>query len=230
MNHELICEKRTYNRDFAVHHHDFGQFLFPLQGALDIKTNDQKIKLESDHLFFLPPGLEHHYRSLDRNEFLILDVPADYLSDRTDELYVPLDQQWSAIRYLLLEEANKRHNSSLNELTRYIVSKLQTSHPMSIDYIHRHFKESIKLEKLAELEHYHPAYYSSWFKKQTGKNLKNYISDLRLKEAKLLLETTGWPMMQISGELGFENSSSFTRWFNNCTGVSPLNYRMLNQR
>jgi len=228
MLNQLLCEKRSYTREFASHHHKFGQFLFPLQGSLDIKTKGQEINLNAEHCFYLPPQLEHDYRSMDRNEFLILDVPAHYLPEHTTNMHIQLDKQWSAIRYLLLEEANMDQGSSLMDLARYVVSKLQTSNPASIDYIHNHFKEPIKLETLAKIEHYHPVYYSSWFKKKTGKSLKSYVSELRLQEAKNFLVSTSWSMSKISEELGFENSSSFTRWFGNCEGVAPQKYRILN--
>ncbi|MFE4521923.1 AraC family transcriptional regulator [Cytobacillus firmus] len=224
----ITCEKRSYSREFHSHQHEFGQFLFPLQGSLDIQTKWQEIKLDPEHCFYLPQGVDHNYRSMDRNEFLILDIPTVYLPVETSSMYIQLNQQWSSIRYLLLEEAgNQGDTSSLADLTRYVASKLQIAKPPSIDYIHKHFKESIRLETLAQIEHYHPAYYSAWFKKKTGKSPKGYISDLRLKEAKHLLMSTSWSMSVISGELGFENSSSFTRWFTRCEGIAPQKYRIL---
>ncbi|PWW32496.1 AraC family transcriptional regulator [Cytobacillus oceanisediminis] len=226
---QVTCEKRSYSREFKSHQHEFGQFLFPLQGSLDIQTKWQAIKLNSDHCFYLPPKLDHNYRSIDRNEFLILDIPTQYLPEDTSSMYIRLDKQWDSIRYLLLEEAKSQENtSSLVDLTRYVTNKLQISNPPSIDYIHKHFKESIRLETLAKIEHYHPVYYSAWFKKKTGKSPKVFISELRLKEAKHLLISTVWSMSKISEELGFENSSSFTRWFASCEGISPQKYRILN--
>lgn len=230
VNH-LVCEKRSYTREFTTHHHEFGQFLFPLQGTLDINTGGQEINLNSNHCFFLPPHVEHDYRSRDRNEFLILDIPTHYLPESTSTMHVPLDDQWSAIRYLLLEETKvPEDTSSLMNLVRYTAGKLQTSNPISIDYIHNHFKKPITLEMLAKIEHYHPVYYSSWFKKKTGKSLKTYVSELRVQEAKNLLVSTSWSMSKISEEIGFENSSSFTRWFRNIEGIAPQRFRILNTR
>lgn len=225
---QIVCEKRSYSREFNSHQHEFGQFLFPLQGSLEIQTEWQEVKLNSDYCFYLPPQFIHNYRSMDRNEFLILDIPTHYLPEATSSMYLKLDKQWTAIRYLLLEEArNGEGISALGDLTRYVTTKLRTSHPPSIDYIHRHYKENIRLETLAKIEHYHPVYYSAWFKNQTGKSPKAYIADLRLKEAKHLLISTGWTISTISGELGFENSSSFTRWFVRCEGIPPQKYRIL---
>ncbi|UFT99341.1 AraC family transcriptional regulator [Radiobacillus kanasensis] len=226
---QVTCEKRSYSRDFKSHQHEFGQFLFPLQGSLDIKTKWQELNLNSDYCFYLPPKLNHNYRSKDRNEFLILDIPTQYLPEDTSSMYIMLDKQWASIRYLLLEEAKSHENpSSLVDLTRYVTNKLQISKPPSIQYIHKHFKEPIRLETLAKIEHYHPVYYSSWFKQNTGKNPSVYITELRLREAKHLLASTVWSMTKISEELGFGNSSSFTRWFVRCEGMPPQKYRLLN--
>ncbi|WP_047980516.1 helix-turn-helix domain-containing protein [Ornithinibacillus contaminans] len=230
VNH-ITCEKRSYTRDFQSHHHAFGQFLFPLQGSLDIQMQWQEINLNADYCFYIPPNLEHNYRSMDRNEFLIVDIPLHYLPDNTSDMYIRLDKQWNAIRYLLLEETENHDNmSSLVNLTRYVTDKLQTSNPPSIEYIHQHYKEAIRIETLASIEHYHPVYYSAWFKKKTGKSPKVYITELRLKEAKHLLTSTNWSISDISEEFRFENSSSFTRWFVQCTGISPQKYRNLNNR
>ncbi len=228
---QVVCEKRSYSKEFNAHHHEFGQFLFPLQGTLDLETPWQEINLTPDYCFYLPPNCDHNYRSMDRNEFLILDIPAQYLPETTNSMYIQLDSQWTSIRYLLLEEErNQEFSSSILDLTRYITSKLQSANSPSIDYIHRNFRGPIKLETLAALEHYHPVYYSAWFKRKTGKSPKAYISELRLKEAKHLLISSGWSMTKISEELGFVNSSSFTRWFVGCEGISPYNYRLLNNR
>lgn len=224
----LVCEKRSYSKELLSHQHEFGQFLFPLRGSLDIETRWQELHLDPEHCFYLPPKFDHQYRSVDRNEFLILDIPLHYLPGETNSMYMELDEQWASIRYLLLEEAkNPENRLSLMSLARYVTTKLQKSPSPSVDYIHKHFKEPIRLETLAEMEHYHPAYYSAWFKRKYGKSPKAYISDLRLKEAEHLLLSTGWSMSRISEELGFENSSSFTRWFVRHEGKSPQQYRIL---
>ncbi|WP_256369347.1 AraC family transcriptional regulator [Jeotgalibacillus sp. R-1-5s-1] len=224
---EVVCEKRSYTKEYMSHQHAYGQFLFPLQGSLDIETDHQHVHLTPDYCFYLPPGFNHDYRSDDRNEFLILDIPVLYLPDRTDTMYTRLDEQWSAIRYLLLEEAGQQKAESLSHLTRYVSGKLQLQRPASVEYLHSHFREPVRLETLAAMEHYHPAYYSAWFKKQTGKTVKAYVSDLRLKEAQSLLKESSWTIGKISEETGFENASSFTRWFAGQTGFTPKQYRQL---
>ncbi|WP_404456417.1 helix-turn-helix domain-containing protein [Oceanobacillus kapialis] len=226
-DNQIVCEKRSYSKKLDSHAHAFGQFLFPLQGTLDIATDRQEILLGTDHCFYVPPFCTHSYRSQDRNEFLILDIPTSFLPGETEITLSALDSQWSAIRFLLLEEAKQPSNisSGLPELVRYVGQKIRRATTPSINYIHRHFRESIRIEDLAAMEHYHPVYYSTWFKKKTGKSPKAYIAELRLNEAKRQLRGTGQTITRISEEIGFENASSFTRWFTKKVGTSPQNYR-----
>ncbi|MBD5048883.1 helix-turn-helix domain-containing protein, partial [Xanthomonas citri pv. citri] len=64
-----------------------------------------------------------------------------------------------------------------------------------------------------------------WFKKQTGKSPQNYIADLRLEEAKRMLMERNETLTVVSEALGFQNLSSFTRWFTKSTGMPPRLYR-----
>ncbi|WP_173917715.1 AraC family transcriptional regulator [Halobacillus sp. Marseille-Q1614] len=227
-SNQVICDKRSYSNKRKSHQHDFGQFLFPLQGSLEIETHDQELNLTTEYCFYLPPAYNHDFRSTVRNEFLILDIPTGFLLWDTESMYLPLDKQWNSIRYLLLEEVgNKKDSVALRDLTRYVAHKLKSSTPASIEYIHNHYKESINLDTLAAIENYHPIYYSTWFKRKTGKSPKNYITGLRVKEAKKLLLDTSWTILYISQEIGFENSSSFTRWFVKWEGMTPKKYRMI---
>jgi AraC-like DNA-binding protein len=229
MSSQVVCDKRSYTQEIHSHQHGFGQFLFPLHGSLEIHTHLDTLTLAPDHCFYLPPNMNHDYHSNERNEFMILDIPLHYLPDNTESMYIPLTEQWSSIRFLLLEEARNvaSESAALRDLTRFVTHKLQTASPASIQYIHHHFKKPLNLDKLAEIENYHPIYYSSWFKRKTGKSPKQYISELRMKEAKSLLLSTSWTISSISGEIGFENSSSFTRWFVKWEGITPQQFRRL---
>ena len=227
----ITCEKRIYSMQYRSHQHEFGQFLFPLQGALELETGFQKTELTTEYCFYLPPLVKHRYRALDRNEFLILDIPDYLLPENTNNMHVEMEGNWASIRYLLLEEIKGPDNSSaLMNLTRYVADKVETARPRSIEYIDKNFNHSLSLETLAAIENYHPVYYSRWFKNQTGKSLTAYINGLRLQAATSLLTETSRPISRISEETGFSNASSFTRWFVKTEGISPQKYRGLIQR
>jgi AraC-like DNA-binding protein/mannose-6-phosphate isomerase-like protein (cupin superfamily) len=222
------CEKRTYSYKVDTHEHSYGQFLFPLQGSMEIDAGQQLLKLDSQHCLYLPPQCRHQFHSLDRNEFLVLDIPFHYVSEAGDGagMYMKLDEQWSALRFLLLEEVSKNGGSTgVGPLVQYMSQKLtQWEHP-SMAYMHTHYRESMTIDELAKMEHYHPAYYSSWFKAKTGRTPLEYLHQLRLKEAKRLLREVSWTITAIAHEVGYEHASSLTRLFLRYEGITPNAYR-----
>lgn len=63
------------------------------------------------------------------------------------------------------------------------------------------------------------------FKTATGLALIDYLQNLRIEEAKRLLETSDRPVDEISYEVGYEDVSFFRRLFKRRTGVAPVQYR-----
>lgn len=65
------------------------------------------------------------------------------------------------------------------------------------------------------------------FKAATGLSLIDYVQNLRIEEAKRLLETTRRPIDEISAKAGYENCSFFRRLFRRRCGLGPAAYRRL---
>jgi transcriptional regulator GlxA family with amidase domain len=63
------------------------------------------------------------------------------------------------------------------------------------------------------------------FKHATGLSLMDYLQNLRIEEAKRVLETTDRAVDEISYEMGYEDASFFRRLFRRRTGVAPAQYR-----
>jgi len=67
------------------------------------------------------------------------------------------------------------------------------------------------------------------FKQATGLALIDYVQNLRIEEAKRLLESTDQPVDEIGLAIGYEDSSFFRRLFKRRTGVAPAQYRRVFQ-
>ena len=63
------------------------------------------------------------------------------------------------------------------------------------------------------------------FKEFTGTSPSQYMLELKLNEAKLMLSTTNQPVKEISYSLNFENPDYFPIFFKNRTGKTPVEYR-----
>lgn len=67
------------------------------------------------------------------------------------------------------------------------------------------------------------------FKAATGSSIIEYLQNLRVEEAKTLLESSDLAVEEISFEAGYSDPSFFRRLFKRLTGLSPSNYRKMFQ-
>lgn len=68
-------------------------------------------------------------------------------------------------------------------------------------------------------------YLSEVIKKHSGKTASDWISEMVILEAKVLLQNKKMSINQISDLLHFSDQSIFGRFFKNYEGISPLEYR-----
>lgn len=95
-----------------------------------------------------------------------------------------------------------------------------------LTYMSNHYRD-ITLESAAAAFHYHPAYFSAWFKKNARMTFRQQLLKLRLEQSKFLLRETSLPVQTIIEEIGFQEKSHFHRCFKQEFGMTPLAYRRL---
>ena len=81
------------------------------------------------------------------------------------------------------------------------------------EYINTHYQEEIRLGQLADMVGMTDVSFSRFFKLRTGKNLSDYIIDIRLGFASRLLVDSTMSIAEICYECGFNNLSNFNRIF-----------------
>jgi two-component system response regulator YesN len=92
-------------------------------------------------------------------------------------------------------------------------------------FICENYNQRLTLDMIAEFVYYNPSYISSLFKKLTGQGITDYITELRIKQAKELLLSTNKSMDEIANEVGLNNNSYLTAIFKKRVHVSPSEYR-----
>lgn len=93
------------------------------------------------------------------------------------------------------------------------------------EYIREHYAEDLSLGKMAEIVYMNPYYFSSFFKKETGQNYKNYLAEVRMKEAVKLLMKTDMKTYELAKAVGYNDVRSFTEKFREYFGDSPSGYK-----
>lgn len=104
------------------------------------------------------------------------------------------------------------------------------SHPeitQAMQYLQRHFREVSSLEETASHVNLSPAYFSTLFKKVTGVPYSKYLNQLRIDEAKRLLQYTEISITEIAHQVGFNNLTHFDRVFRALENYPPSQLRQV---
>lgn len=94
-------------------------------------------------------------------------------------------------------------------------------------YIQTNYMKHITLEEVSSVVGFSSAYFSSMFKKESGQNFVEYISEVRMNRAKDFLKTTNLSIAVICKDVGYSDIKHFTQSFKRYTGLKPNEFRKL---
>jgi len=92
-------------------------------------------------------------------------------------------------------------------------------------YVDRHCRESITLGDVAEIVHVSPSRVRHVFKDVTGVSFKEYVTQVRVTEAKRLLLGTDLSVAEIASAVSYTNLHQFYKVFYRSCAMSPGEYR-----
>lgn len=92
-------------------------------------------------------------------------------------------------------------------------------------YFHQNYNTNIELEEYAKKCNMTICWFERQFKNRTGRSPKQYITDIRLSNAKILLNSTDKTIGEIAEMCGYDNQLYFSRVFKKYIGISPREYR-----
>lgn len=98
------------------------------------------------------------------------------------------------------------------------------------NYISEHFKEDLTLNNLAGKFGFNPSYLSRKFKSTYGIGINEYLTEVRIKRAKEILEATDIKIYEIAKMVGYQDEKYFSRVFSLKTGKSPIIWRIDSQK
>ncbi len=118
-------------------------------------------------------------------------------------------------------------------LTGLLLQMLRTPHPQRtglnpravLEYVHRHYREPLTGEQLAQQFHFHKNHISAAIRRYTGYPLHRYLLELRIRRAIPLLEEGSLSVAEVAAAVGFGDANYFSRYFKKRTGVTPLSYK-----
>ncbi len=94
----------------------------------------------------------------------------------------------------------------------------------AISYMEHHYREKLSLTDVAE-----KVYVSHWHLSKllnsTGKSFSDVLNEIRIENAKELMEDSSLHIADISDKVGFADTAHFSRVFKKYTGMSANEYR-----
>lgn len=92
-------------------------------------------------------------------------------------------------------------------------------------YIAENIANPITVMDVAAYVNLSAEYFTKLFKRETGRNIKEYIMQSKIAMAKDLLEHSNMSVSMIALELGYSNFSHFTQVFKKYENITPSEYR-----
>ena len=147
---------------------------------------------------------------------LILDETATFTEDKLHSLR-------GLVYALLLKHSRLMIPKPSSEKDRHL-QDLEDIGPV-LDYINVHYTENISIETLVALGNLSKSTLQRKFFAVTGFSPIQYLHNLRIKRASVMLLDDKKPIFQISMDIGYNSLSSFNRMFLSINGMSPSNWR-----
>lgn len=125
-------------------------------------------------------------------------------------------------------------STALNEFLELVYSsqdaRKMTQLRPAIGYIDAHYDQPITLAEIAKASHLSVSRLAHLFKEQMGVTPIDYVTGVRIEQAKELLLGTDQNCTQIGFQAGYSNPSYFTRTFKLFVGMTPRQFRAQNRR
>ncbi len=196
-------------------------------------NNFDQIKKELDILF---DYLDKKRLSDEYTYAIVISLKSiclSYITEMGKDIEDVLGKKFSPLsvvnRKITLEMANKLIFELFKKTVIYF-SKNKKSKTKKVaeivkEYIDRNYKDNkLNIERISKSLFLNPDYLRKVFKKELNITLTEYITGVRMRKAKELLESGNIRISDLCCEVGFNDASYFSKCFKKYYGLSPRDY------
>lgn len=162
----------------------------------------------------------------------LFKLAGSYNIDITTIFGENLDMYQQILHFNTMEEVKNWLNEICLAVRRCISKERRNTANVIIDkavkYIEENFSDStLSIEKICSEINVSSAYFSTIFKRETGKTFLNYLTELRMEKAISLLDGTEEKTYIISEQVGYAEPNYFSYVFKKRYGMAPSKYRRI---
>ncbi|CDQ38654.1 MULTISPECIES: AraC family transcriptional regulator [Virgibacillus] len=251
----LYITRSEYDKGWhsTQHTHHFTELFYIVNGKGSFVLPTHEIPVKENDLVIINPNVEHTEKSnvQDSLQYIALGIEGLTFSlteekDAQMGLFTYRGDREDVLFYLnkLLNEVmhgDIQYEIICQNIIEILIVKLKREKKFTIEktetlninkavafikhYINQNYRNNITLDLLAKVGHINKYYLSHTFKKDMGISPIEYLNKVRIKEAKILLDTTDYNIGEIAEIIGFSSQSFFTQAFKRTTNQTPSTYR-----
>lgn len=242
----------TEKKVVGKHWHESLEIIYVVEGALEITTTSGNVILSSGEVGIIGGSSLHGTKSITKNlchqclhikyDFLAKYLDFDKISSKIFKIndiskflfyyknvieFLEKTDSVSKMKYhanilllltTIIEDENFSNRNEVNNKVNDLIRRI-------IHYINLNYKENITLNSISKNFGYTPQNIALLFKKNMGKTVYNYLTEIRLENAVYLLENSNENIIEIALECGFPNEMAFINKFKLKYKTTPNIYR-----
>lgn len=159
-------------------------------------------------------------------KFNLLNLKKQIEQGNTDNLLLNTYLEHCLVNYYALYDAEVlNREASLKFLSHTTKSEILRRLSIARDYIISNYNKNICLEEIARIACLSVNHFLRTFKQAYHQSPHQFLTSIRLRQAKYFLKNTDYPVNEIVDIVGFECPSSFIRLFRNSFHITPGQYR-----
>ena len=170
----------------------------------DVKLKVLEFALRAESSAYINANNMYHFRSR-----------TSYMSD------IMAMNNFASLRTWFIEKINE----SVLAIAKKAENRSESIVERAKKYIDENFRKDISLEDVSQRVDISSYYFSKIFKEETGVNFIEYLTGLRMEEAKRLLEDTDLSIKEVCSEVGYSDPNYFSRNFKKYEGTTPTEAR-----
>ena len=171
---------------------------------MDIRLKILEFVIRAEHIMHDKGGNTYEFKS--RTDYL----PTVMGTTNLEEL-----KKWFLDK---ITDVTRKVGNNRNEKSESLIEKAEA-------FIRRNYMKEISLDDISSYCNISSYYFSKLFKQETGENYVEYLTRIRIENAKKMLSDSEVSIKEISYSVGFSDPNYFSRAFKKYEGVSPTEYK-----
>lgn len=228
------------------HYHSAAEFYLLTEGHCNYLIDDELYEVKEGDLVYIPCGVIHKTTYDGRHSRTVINCPVESFGnvpppsfrvfrnanvyEEMKGLFAALEREYvrsDAFSLTLMEGYVRAFVALMHRCKNEYVNERHANKTIQhvLSYLHKHYTEDITLQSLSRQYCTSPEHISRTFKKETGLNFTEYLSQLRLKKAETMLQFGTDSIAEVAFACGFNDSNYFSEKFKRVYKRSPGQFR-----